>query len=103
MDDALKRWGWSGKEPAVTTVVTLEPGSGAIKGLRYETQGAGPTISFKAAELWPEVDREDTVKIMVHDLSRLRWQTSGSQRNQTEWMGQTLFNTEATHQVRGKF
>ena len=42
VDDALRRFGWTSPEPVVTTVMTSDPDSGTIRGVRYKTRGAIP-------------------------------------------------------------
>ena len=85
----------------VATVVTLEPDTGAIRGLRYETRGKGPDITFKASELWPTVTEEISIKIKLPDLSILSWNKVGEQRNQTEWIDFDDLEVEVTHSDRG--
>ena len=101
VNDCLKRWGWTGRDPAITTVFTLEANSGSILGLRYESRGPGPEITFKASELWQDADKEVSMTIKVTDLAKLRWVSVGSSRNQTEFMDSTDFQVEATHSSRG--
>ena len=101
VNDLLKRFGVAEGSPVVATVVTLDPGTGAIKGMRYETRGKGPEVCFKAGELWPDVAENIQMKIKLSDLSVLRWLTVGERRNQTEWMSGEELETEAVHSEHG--
>ena len=68
IDDALFRFGWEGGEPAITTVITADIASGAVRGSRFETRGGiDPVdddeleITFKKRDgsiLATEADRE---------------------------------------------
>ena len=89
ISDTLQRFGRGSTDPVAATVVTLEPDTGAIRGLRYETRGAGPEITFRACELWPAVSEDVTLKIKLRDLSILSWVKEGEKRNQTEWLDLT--------------
>ena len=102
VDDALLRHGWSGESPVAATVLTLEAASGVIRGSRYETRGQGPTIKFKAAELWQGGDKKVQVKLMFNDLSRLPWNAVGDIRNQTEWMDSGDVEHELWHEEKGR-
>ena len=101
ISDTLQRFGWNGEEPVVATVVTLEPDTGVIRGLRYETRGVGPEIKFKAKELWPSVTEDMLVKIKLTDLGIINWATVGEKRNQSEWIDGETLNMEVLHQERG--
>ena len=52
VDDTLRRFGWDGTTPVVTTVFTIDGDSGKVKGARYESRGQGPEVKFSAADLW---------------------------------------------------
>ena len=86
VDDALRRYGWTSPEPVVTTVMTSDPDSGAIRGVRFETRGATPEIKFKAEELWTEAQKGVQVALKFDDLSTLNWLSQGPNRNQTTWL-----------------
>ena len=86
VDDALRRFGWTSPEPVVTTVMTSDPDSGTIRGVRYETRGATPEIKFKAEELWPTAEKGVQVTLKFDDLSTLNWLSQGPTRNQTTWL-----------------
>ena len=97
----LQRHGWEGEDPVVTTVITIEENSGMIRGVRYETRGKGPTITFRANELWPEANEKIAVNHKFDDLSRLKWNTEGEKRNQTLWLGKEDVSFEAIHDDDG--
>ena len=100
VDDTLQRYGWEGEEPAVTTVITLEAETGNIRGIKYETRGKGPTITFKARELWPEANERISVNLKIDNLSKLKWSTEGMMRNQTAWLGKEDLTFEAVQRGR---
>ena len=102
VSDTLQRFGWGGEEPVVATVVTLEPDSGRIRGLRYVTKGKGPEIKFKAKELWPNISEDITVKIKLTDLAIINWSTEGEKRNQSEWLDGRDLDIEVLHHERGQ-
>ena len=101
ISDTLQRFGWGGTDPVAATVITLEPDTGAIRGLRYETRGAGPEITFRACELWPAVSEDITLKIKLRDLSILSWVKEGEKRNQTEWLDFDDLEIEIIDSERG--
>ena len=86
VDDALRRFGWTSPEPVATTVMTCDPDSGSIRGVRYETRGATPEIKFKAEELWTTAEKGVQVTLKFNDLSTLNWLSQGPTRNQTTWL-----------------
>ena len=71
VDDALRRFGWTSPEPVVTTVMTADPNSGAIRGVRYKTRGATPEIMFKAEEQWGDSEMGFQVALKFDNLSTL--------------------------------
>ena len=86
VNDALRRHGWDGTSAAATPVMTVDSESGMVTGARFETRGAGPTIKFKARELWGVSVEDAVVTIKFPDLSKLEWKGDGPTRNQTEWL-----------------
>ena len=101
VDDTLQRFGWSGEEPAVTTILTIDGQSGAIRGARYEARGRGPTIQFRASELWTEGSDKVQVKLRFEDLSRVSWPSEGDFRNQSKWVGLEEMQCEMVHDEEG--
>ena len=65
VDDSLRRWGWVGASPVAASVVTVVADSGVVEGLRYETRGVGPSISFKASELWQGASEDVSLRIRM--------------------------------------
>ena len=101
VDDTLQRFGWAGEEPAVTTVLSIDGQSGAIRGARYEARGRGPTIQFRASELWTGGSDKIMVKLKFDDLSRVSWPAQGDSRNQSEWIGEDEVSLESVHDEEG--
>ena len=103
VNDLLQRFGVKDGAPVAATVVTLDPGTGQVRGVRFETRGEGPEVSFKASELWSGVTEDIQIKVKLNDLSVLKWLTVGEKRNQTEWLdGESLdLDVVATHQELG--
>ena len=101
ISDVLMRQGWAEEGPVATTVVTLDGDSGNIRGVRYEVRGGGPTVVFKAKELWPEASEKVTVKLKFDDLSKIPWVTEGAVRNQSVWLDREELEFEATHEDTG--
>ena len=101
VNDCLQRFGWSGRDPVATTIITTDTDSGTIRGVRYETRGQGPEVKFAASELW-ETQEDINVTIKINDLSILDWLPEGEYRNQTNWMDceDVLVNFE--HGERGR-
>ena len=100
VNDCLQRFGWSGRDPVITTIFTTDIESGMIRGVRYETRGQGPELKFPASELW-QTEENVTVTLKLPDLSILTWQTEGEYRNQTTWLDSTELEVEASHHERG--
>ena len=86
VNDALCRFGWEGEDPVVTTILTVDIRSGAIRGSRYETRGNLGSVTFGAKELWPEAEAGFTVTIKFTDLSNIVWPSEGDSRNQSAWI-----------------
>ena len=86
IDDALQRFGWDGAAGVATTVVTTNPASGMVAGVRYETQGVGPEVKFKARDLWKDADSNVMVNLSFKDLSKMEWSTEGEVRNFSRWI-----------------
>ena len=84
--DSLQRNGWNGREAIVSTVVTVEAASGAIRGLRYETRGKLEDIKFSAKDLFVGADPAAVITLSV-DLGTLTWISTGEgARNQSAWV-----------------
>ena len=101
IDDCLERMGWTPDKAVVTSIMTIDSSSGAIKGVRFESRGKGPNVRFKAKELWPSITEDVTMTIKLTDLSRLPWLGTGEKRNQTSWIGSQQVDVEAVHKERG--
>ena len=87
VDDALMRWRWDGVEPAVTTVITVDPGTAMVKGSRYETRGSLPhVVKIKASELWAGAKEGIEVHIKFSNLGIIKWTTEGEVRNLSHWI-----------------
>ena len=87
VDDALMRWRWDGAEPAVTTVITVDPDTAMVKGSRYETRGSLPhVVKIKASELWAGAKEGIDVHIRFSDLGIIKWATEGEVRNLSHWI-----------------
>ena len=87
VDDALMRWRWDGAEPAVTTVITVDPDTATVKGSRYETRGSLPhVVKIKASELWAGAKEGIDVHIRFSNLGIIKWATEGEVRNLSHWI-----------------
>jgi len=86
ISDALQRHRWDGIQPFATTVLTVEPMSGAVRGSRFETRGALGDITFNARDLFLEADPLAVVTLTFKDLGILTWLSTGETRNQTCWV-----------------
>ena len=87
VDDALRRFGWGGEHPVVTTVMDCDIASGAVRACRFETRGSLGVITFPAKKLWPGADQGISVSIKLEDLSLVIWSMEeGSHRNQSDWL-----------------
>ena len=84
--DCLSRFGWDGTKPVVSSILSLDPDSGVVRGARFGTWGEGPVVKFKAGELWGGVTEDISFAVNFSDLSVLEWKTTGEERNQTVWM-----------------
>ena len=87
--DSLKRFGWDGSQAVATVIVNLNPSSGMVSGLRMETRGAGPEVTFCARDLWEEAPNDVAVAIKFSDLSDVKWNTRGDNRNKSVWLDST--------------
>ena len=99
--DVLMRYGWEEEKPAATTVITLDSDSGSVRGVRYEVRGVGPTVTFRAKELWADANEKVTIKLKFDDLSKITWNSVGPIRNQSLWMDRSELQFEATHDEDG--
>ena len=86
IDDSLRRYSWNGTEGVATTVMTVNCDSGKVSGVRFETRGRGPELSFKAKDLWVSGSSDVTVSLKFGDLSNIKWKNHGLERNQSEWI-----------------
>ena len=101
ISDVLMRYGWSEEEPAATTVITFDSDSGNVRGVRYEIRGVGPTVTFKAKELWSDASERVTIKLKFSDLSKITWNSVGPIRNQSLWLDRSDLEFEAMHDDDG--
>jgi hypothetical protein len=83
--DALVRTGWDGIKPVATTVITVDPSSGAVRGVRFETKGKLGDIKFKAKDLFVDALPDTTIHIAFDDIGALTWLATGDMRNQSTW------------------
>ena len=87
VDDVLIRKGWDGTEPAVTSVMAVDPATAKIKGTRFETRGAiTHEVRLKATDLWTGAKEGIDVVIKFDDLSIAKWATEGDFRNLSNWI-----------------
>ena len=86
VDDCLRRFGWDGAGAAITTVININGEAGTVAGVRFESRGRGPVVTFKASDLWKDADSDVTVKISIDNLSLIKWRTQGNSRNQSHWL-----------------
>ena len=87
VDDALMRRGWDGAEPALTTVMTVDPATATVKGTRYETRGGLSHVTkLKATEMWAGAKGGIDVLIRFSDLGIIKWATEGDIRNMSLWI-----------------
>lgn len=112
VDDALLRKGWDGEQPAATSVITVDPSTAKIRGIRYETRGAiSHEVKIKATDLWADAKEGIDVIILFNNLSVIKWVTEGDHRNLsywiedkdlnvTLWKGETMMQ-EAEKEVNG--
>ena len=91
VDEALKKHGWNGVAPVITTVLTAEVTTGTIRGVRFETRGALEEIKFQANDLWVNSEVGITCTIKFTNLGILNWGTVGECRNQTTWVDSSNF------------
>ena len=102
IDDALKRHGWDGKEPVVTSVATIKVGTGVVRGMRFKMRGGLDPIKFPAKDLWVGARPDVNVALQFDNLGSLTWlNTSQDHRNQTAWvdsdqLGMTFTKTDGT-------
>ena len=97
VDDALRRFGWDGEGAVGTTVMTTNADNGAVAGVRFETRGVGPMVTFKAKDLWSGADAGTSVTVKIGDMAVARWRTEGDGRNQCCWMDSS--NLEVTFKM----
>lgn len=87
VDDALGRKGWDGEAPVVTTVMTVDPNTGVVRGTRYETRGSlDSPVKLKASELWVGASEGVEVNIKLNNLGIIKWVTEGDVRNLSHWI-----------------
>ena len=101
INDCLERHGWGRSDPVATTVVTLEPESRIVRGVRFETRGNGPEVKFKMSDLWSVVTENIEVRIKFDDFSIFPWVTTGEKRNQREWLDSSDLDVDFVHSERG--
>ena len=82
INNALRRFTWNGVSGAATTVMNVNGDTSRVEGVRFETRGKGPDISFQAKNLWKGAQEGITVTVKLNDLSRLKWKNKGAERNQ---------------------
>ena len=86
VDDSLRRFGWDGTKGVITSVCNVEGLAGTVTGMRFESRGRGPEVTFKAKDLWRGADGDISVTLNFDNLSQVKWRTCGSSRNQSLWM-----------------
>ena len=86
INDSLMRFSWNGTKGVATTVMTVDSDSGKVSGVRFETRGKGPELSFKAKDLWVSGSNDVTVSLKFGDMSLIRWKNHGQERNQSDWL-----------------
>ena len=89
VDDCLRRFGWDGAEGVIATVCNINSDTGTVTGVRFESRGKGPEVTFRAKDLWKGADDDISVKLSFSDLSQVKWKAQGSSRNQSSWMDST--------------
>ena len=93
VSDALRRHQWDGQQPYATTIITVDPTSGAIRGARWETRGNLGSVSFNAKDLFAGADPACTITLDFPDLGVLTWISEGDTRNQSTWMDSSEWTT----------
>ena len=101
VNDCLLCHGWNGSDPVATTIMTIDPSNGTIRGVRFDMRGVGPLVKLKAKELWSTVKEDIDVMLKLNDLSTLPWLTMGEARNQTSWVDSKDMEVVAAHPERG--
>ena len=86
IDDALRRFGWEGEGPVGITIMTTDADTGMVAGVRLETRGVGPMVTFKARDLWAGAEAAASVTLKFGDLAVAKWKTEGGGRNQCSWI-----------------
>ena len=77
VDDGLCRFGWDGEQGVITTIMTIDPEAGKITGVRFESRGRGPQVSFKARDLWKSVANDLTASLKIDSLRQIKWKNAG--------------------------
>ena len=65
VDEALKRNGWNGVKPVLTTVITSEVTTGVIRGVRFEAKGKLDDVKVQASDLWTDAETGIVNKTMT--------------------------------------
>ena len=55
LEDSLRRLGWDGTGAVATTIAKVNVETGMVNGIRFETRGVGPQITFNGKDLWNDV------------------------------------------------
>ena len=63
-----------------------------MSGVRFESRGQGPNVTFRAKDLWRTAEDGISVTLKLHDLSELEWNSEGRVRNQTKWLDSSNLN-----------
>ena len=84
--DALTRMGWDGVKPVATTVIIVDPVSGAIRGARWVTKGQLGDVKVAAKEIFSNSPPDVTMILKFDDIGTLTWLATGEKRNQTTWI-----------------
>ena len=92
VDDCLRRFGWDGIGATITTVMNINVEAGTVSGVRFESRGQGPNVTFRAKDLWRTAEDGISVTLKLHDLSELEWNSEGRVRNQTKWLDSSNLN-----------
>ena len=86
VDEALKRFGWDGSSPVISTILTTNIATGVIRGAWFETMGKLEDIKFQAGDLWLGAESGISARISFPNLGILNWNTVDEIRNQTTWI-----------------
>ena len=77
VSDRLASLGWNRSEPVASAVVTLDPDSGVVRGIRFETRGKLPEIRFPIKDLWMSASTGYFAVIRIDDMSTFKWMWTG--------------------------